>query len=161
MGGFGKQPAGSTNAGYGQPRSATAQSGALLRDTRTSESYGARKIDPVTRDYVLDTAAGRLLGMPDVQQIVHLSVHTDKGSSAVKAMGNELRKIDRITTAFERKCLSILTDALKVPIDLGYVEVLGFTAFKAGPKDGLREGQAYGRLRWRDLTTNEEREALV
>jgi hypothetical protein len=160
MAGIGIQPAGTSPAGFGTPATGTAPTGTLLQQSGGAMS-SARRIDPRTRDLVLNPHTGRVLGMNPVQQMVQLAVHTDKGSAAVREMGNELRKIDRITPNFERRCLTTLTNALKSLSDAGYIEVLGFSAFKAGRKDGLQEGQTYGRLRWRDLTTNAEQEERI
>jgi len=161
MAGAGTQKAGTTSAGFGVSASATAQGGAFLRDTKTGKSLGARKIDPLTRDYVLDDN-GRILGLDYVKHAVQMSIHTERGSSAVQSMGQRLRTIDRITPNFEKRVLAILTEALQPLIELGYVEVLGFDRFEVGNStNGLMPGAVYGRLRWRDLTTNEEHRELL
>lgn len=162
MAGFGTQAAGRSNAAFGTPGTAAAFGGGILRNTATGARHDARLIDPVTRDYVLDEDnPGRLLGMSATKQGVLLSVGTERYSSAVRLMGQELRKIDRITPNFERRVLDKLIDALQPLIDTRQIAVLGFTTFKAGPKDGLAPGQTYGRLRWKDLTTDAEYEELV
>lgn len=162
MAGFGLQGAGRSNASFGTPGTAAAFGGGILRNTATGGRYDARLIDPVTRDYVLDEDnPGRLLGMGSTKQGVLLSVGTERFSSAVSAMGHELRKIDRITPNFEKHVLDVLTSALQPLIDTRQIAVLGFSAFKAGPKDGLAPGCTFGRLRWKDLTTAAEYEELI
>lgn len=161
MPGAGLQGGGTTSAGLGTSASATAQGGAFLRDTKTGISHGARMIDPNTRDYVLDDN-GRILGLDYVKHAVQMSIHTDRGSSAVQSMGQRLRTLDRITPNFERRVLAILTEALQPLITLGYIEVLGFDQFTAGSAaNGLMPGAVFGRLRWRDLTTGEEEKELI
>ncbi len=153
--GVGGQPAGSTPAGYGTPATGPARLGNVMRLPNGTMS-SARLIDARTKDYVMDPETHRLLGMLPVRQIVQQAMTTDLGSAAVREMGNRLRGIDRITSNFEARCLSVLTDALQIAISRGLVEVIGFSTFKAGPKDGLQPGQTYGRMRWRDLTTGKE-----
>lgn len=161
MSGAGLQSAGTSSAGYGTSASATAEAGAFLRDTKTGKSFSARKIDPVARDYVLDDN-GRLLGADYVQHVVQMSVHTERGSAAVQEMGHRLRTLDRITPNFERQILAVLTEAVQPLIDLGYIEVLGFSTFIAGNNaNGLQRGAIYGRFKWRDLTKTTEHEELV
>jgi hypothetical protein len=161
MAGAGLQKAGTTSAGLGEYAPVAADAGAFLRDERTGKSLGARKIDPNTRDYVLDDN-GRILGLDYVKHAVQMSVHTERGTAAVNTMGHRLRSLDRITPNFERRVLAVLTEALQPLIALGYIEVLGFAAFKAGDdRNGLARGAVYGRLRWRDLTTGQEHKEFV
>src|SRR3990167_8722863 len=161
MSGAGLQGAGLTSAGYGTPATATGPTGALLRDTRTGESLSARKIDPNTRDYVLDEH-GRILGVDYVRHVVQMSVHTDRGSAAVQEMGQMLRTIDRITPNVEQRILLTLTDALRPLINQGLIEVVGFSGFVAGDgSNGLPRGAVYRRLLWRDLTTGQEHAEII
>ncbi len=159
--GAGSQPAGSSAAGYGTPALGHEPFGDLLQIAETGAMSSARLIDQTTRDYVLDADSGRLRGMNAVHQIVQMSVQTNKASSAVREMGNELHKVDRITDNFQLHCLTILTDALQSPISRGLVEILDFSVFKAARGSGLREGQTYGRLRWRDLTTGKDHKEII
>jgi hypothetical protein len=161
MSGAGTQTAGTSSAGFGTSEEATAAGGGFLRDTKTGKSFGARKIDPRTRNYVRDSN-GRILGMNAVQHAVQVSLHTERGSSAVGTLGHRLKSLDRITPNFERAILSILTEAVQPLIHLGYIEVLGFRAFVAGDgRNGLQRGAVYGRFLWRDLTTKREHVELV
>lgn len=161
MPGAGLQSAGTSSAGFGTSASAIAQGGTFLRNTRNGESLGARRIDPNTRDYVLDEN-GRILGLDYVKHAVQMSVHTERGTAAVSELGQRLRELDRITPNFEKRVLAMLTDALQPLIRLGYIEVLGFSQFTIGnTANGLPPGAVYGRLKWRDLTTGEEQTELV
>lgn len=161
MSGAGTQPAGMSSAGYGEPSTATGISGAFLRDTKTGKSLGARKIDPLTRDYVLD-ANGRILGVGYVQHVVQMSLHTEEGSAVVQEMGHRLRTIERITPNVERQILAILTKAVQPLINQGLIEVLGFSHFVAGTGvNGLPRGRVHGRFSWRDLTTGQEHEEVL
>ncbi len=156
MSGIGLQGAGTTSAGFGTSAEATAPGGAFLRDAKTGRSLGSRKIDPRTRDYVLDEN-GRILGLDSVRQAVQLSVHTDRGSSAVSSVGQRLRSLDRITPNFERRVFAVLSEALQPLVDAGLVEVVSFERFKVGDNNnGLSRGAVYGRLKWRDLTSGQE-----
>lgn len=150
--GAGSQEAGTTSAGYGCGAIATGISGAFLRDVRSGESRDARYIDPTTRDYVLDEY-GRLLGMSYVRQCVQLAVHTEQGSSAVRALGHRLRTLQRITRGFDRVMLGVLTEAVQHLITQGLIEVVDFNSFRAGDgKNGMLPGAVYGKFEWRDLT---------
>lgn len=160
MSGFGRQPAG-RQAGFGEPVSASPLTGEILQDPTTGQSQGARYINPRTGDYELDPYTGRLRGMKPSRQAVQLSVHTRMQSAVLKGMGQRLYRLQRITTNFEAAVLNEITVALKPLIDARIITLLGFSAFKAGRKDGLPEGRTFGRVRWRDLTTNEEHEEIV
>ncbi len=159
--GAGLQGAGVTSAGFGTPSEATEPGGAFLRDTRTGKIFGARKIDPRTRDFVIDSF-GRLLGVEYVKHAMQMSLHTEKGSAAVQRMGQMLRAIDRITPNVEQRILLTLTEAVQPLISQGLVEVLGFSHFTAGNnRNGLKPGAVYGRFLWKDLTTGQEHEEIV
>lgn len=161
MSGAGLQGAGLTPAGFGTPATATVPGGAFLRDTKTGKSLGARKIDPNTKDYVLDSN-GRLLGVDYVRHVVQMSIHTERGSAAVQEMGHRLRLIDRITPNIEAQILATLTEAVQPLVDQGLIAVVGFSHFVAGnDANGMKRGAVYGRFLWRDLTTDEEFEEHV
>lgn len=161
MAGMGLQPMGTSSSGFGTSDEAPAEAGAFLRDTKTGNSFGVRQIDPNTRDYVID-ANGRTLGLSYVKHAVQMSVHTRRGSAVVQSMGHRLGTLDRITPNFEKRVLAVLTEAVQPLIDLGYIEVIGFSSFVAGDyKNGLPRGAVYGRFQWRDLTTAEKQEELI
>ena len=156
MPGIGKQTAGSSPAGYGEAVPSTPQGGAFLRDPKTGRTLGARRINPNTRDFEVDEN-GRILGIDSVKHAVQMSIHCEQGSAADTRTGQRLRSLDRITPNFDKRVLSILTEALQPLITSGMIEVLGFIAFKVGDdRNGMRRGAIYGRLRWRDLTTGQE-----
>jgi hypothetical protein len=160
MAGFGLQGAGVTTAGYGTVPDSTADDGRIFRDSATGARLSGRQVNPDTGDYEVDEN-GRILGMTTARQLVLFAIKTVRDSSAVKGMGNQLALIDRISSNFEQRILTILTDALKRPIALGMITVLGFSDFKKGPDFGLRRGAVYGRLRWRDNTTSTEHTEFV
>lgn len=154
MNGFGLQPAGLSPAGFGAPARAEEPQRGILRD-RNGQPQGSRLIDPVTRDYVV-ASDGRAVGMHNVQQLVHLAIHTVRSSSAIRDLGNELSTVKTITANFEHRVLLILTRAVQHLIDDGLIEVLGFASFTIGPDGGQPHGRAIGRFRYRDLTTGRE-----
>lgn len=161
MSGAGIQKAGRTTAGYGTSASATVFGGGFLRDEVTGATLGARLIDPKSRDFVLDSN-GRLLGMKSVRHAVLIAVHTVRDSSAVRGLGNRLSSIQRIGASFEKQILDILTEALRPLITAGLVEVVGFSQFRAGDgTNGMLPGAAFGRLKWRDLTTKQTFDEVV
>lgn len=155
------QSAGDTSAGFGTSDAATVFGGAFLRDTKTGDVLGARRINPKTRAYELDSY-GRVVGMNSVYQMVQIAVHTAYNSSAVKGLGQKLSTLDRITSNFDKRILEVLREALQPLIRAGFIEVIGFESFKKGDgRNGMIQGGVYGRLRWRDLTTKTERVEIV
>lgn len=159
MSGAGLQPAGTSSAGIGAPLAGNPQSGVVFQG-QDSASNGSRYIDPHTRDYVINSD-GRIAGTPNVPHLVQFAITTERNSSAVRSIGQELRKLDRITPNFEKRVLSVLTDALQPLIDARLVEVVGFASFKSSSTDkGVSSGRVYGRLLWRDLTTGGEPQEL-
>ncbi len=106
-------------------------------------------------------ANGRLNGMPNVPHLVQFAILTEKNSSAVRGIGQELRKLDRVTPNFEKRVLGVLTSALQPLINARLIEVIGFASFKSSSTDkGVSPGRVYGRLLWRDLTTRGEPQEL-
>lgn len=162
MSGAGFQPAGTSSAGIGAPTEGNPQDGVVFTG-QDGTSNGSRYIDAITRDYVMD-ANGRITGMPNVPHLVQFAILTEKNSSAVRSIGQELKSLDRITPNFHKRVLGVLTAALQPLIDARLVEVIGFESFKSSQTDsGLRPGQVYGRLLWRDLTAagNEPKELIL
>jgi hypothetical protein len=160
MSGFGRQPAGTSSAGWGTPGLADVPCGDILRDPATGARMGSRRIDPRTRDYALD-GCGRILGDGDVRHLVQMALHTVQGSSAMRALGLNTTGMSRITGDFQRRLLGAVTTAVQHLTDAKLIEVLGISDFRSGAQSGLREGQVYARFRWRDLTTSQEHEELV
>ncbi len=160
MAGFGHQPAGSSPAGWGTPALADAPCGDILRDPATGRRTGSRRINPLTRDYEMD-GCGRILGDHEVRHLVQMAVHTLKGSSAMRTLGLQTTGMSRITGDFERRLLGAVTNAVEHLVSAGLIEVIGVTEYRAGARNGLREGQVYARFRWRDRTTRQEHEELI
>ncbi len=105
---------------------------------------------------------GRLLGMPNVPHLVLFALSTEKNSSAVRGIGHELKKLDRITPNFSKRVLGVLTEALQPLITARLVEVIGFSAFESSSTNkGISSGRVYGRLQWRDLTTRGEPQETI
>jgi hypothetical protein len=153
MSGFGSQPNGSSPYGIGTPAVSSGTGGKLLRDTSTGRRMGSRRIDPFTKDYVLDEN-GRILGMNNTQQLVLMAVSTDKGSSAMRSLGQELRRIERITSNFARRVDTTLRACVQHIVDLGLIEVLGTRV------EIVRPGVSKARLLWRDLESGVENETF-
>jgi hypothetical protein len=146
MAGIGLQPAGTSSAGFGSPSRGAEEGGVILRDTLTGASFGGRKLDPKTRDYELDDN-GRLLGMPNVQQMVML---------AIMGAADELQSIERLNDGFERAAYAILSAACAPIVQQGLIETIGVRGLRMGVRGGLGQGQAMYQFLWRDLTTNTE-----
>lgn len=146
MSGFGSQPFGSSPYGIGTPAVAEASGGKILRNASTGKSTGSLLIE--NGNYVFDDN-GRLLGMDDVKQLVYLAVRTTKGSSAMRELGQTLRKIDRITSNIERRVDATLREAVKHLVDKQLVEVTSVTV------EHVREGVVIARMAWRNLLTGD------
>lgn len=149
MSGFGSQPFGSTPYGIGQPADVDPNGGKILADEFTGESRGSRRLDPRSKDYLVDSF-GRIRGMPNVQQLVLLAVSTELGSSSVRELGQELKKIERITNTFARRAASTMGAALQPLVDQGLIEVQSVTSTI------LANGRAAIRVTWKELTENAE-----
>lgn len=154
MSGWGSQPFGSSPYGIGTPAVADALGGSTLRDASTGEQLGSRKIDPATGDYVLDEN-GRILGMSSITQLVLLAVSTTKGSAAMRQLGQELRKIDRITSNLPRRVDNTLRAAVQHIVNRGLIEVVGTEV------EVVRPGVVLARMRWRDLSSGKTNEAII
>lgn len=151
MRGIGIQPAGTTPAGYGDPSHSEEDTSVILADAATGAPFGSRKIDPRTRDYVLDGESGRLLGMKNIQQLVQL---------AIANASTELQELDRLDSGFARAIEAKLRGAFAILIAQGLVEITGVNV-RMNSGGGLKPGQAVAVLHWRDLTTGIEHEASV
>lgn len=149
MPGAGFQPAGGSAAGFGSPLQASYSTSSSLTDSVNSTRYGSRKINPVTRDY--DMEDGRILGMGNVQQLVQLAVTNAEP---------ELRKLDKLDSSFERGVRAVLSAALAPLAAQRIVEFIGVSV-RMNAAGGLQPGQAVVTMRWRDLTTNEERSETI
>jgi|GEM_PF-6634426 len=140
MSGFGAQPFGSSSFGLGTPSSAPAPSGAVLRNPDTGAQTGSRRIDPLTRDYVVDSVTGRSLAMGDVQQMVYLAI-----------ANIDFSEFDVIADDFERRMRLTLEGALADLVRRKLVAIVSVETSQLHP------GAARPRLRWRDLSADIER----
>ena len=143
---FGAQP-------YGVGTATVAQDlgGSTLKDAAgTGIQQGSRKIDPKTKDYVIDPATGRIQGMSNAQQLVYLAVNTTLGASALRSLGQEIMLIDRITSNFERRVDTTLRRAVQHIVDRGLIEVVDTQVTI------LRPGVAVALLLWRDLSSGDD-----
>lgn len=148
--GAGIQPAGASPAGFGAPTQTGLGSNVVLPDTSVGGSHGSRKIHPVTRDYVMNDE-GRIEGMNNVQQLVQLAVINAEP---------ELQKLDKLDGGFEKGVLSILSNAVALLVEQGFIEVVGVTV-RMNEEGGLKPGQAVTKFNWRDRTTGEEQSESV
>ncbi len=145
MRGIGLQPAGATPGGFGEPSQQGLGTNVVLPDEKIGGSHGSRKIDPITRGYVMNDD-GRLVGMSNVQQMVQL---------AVMKAGPRLAEIDRLDGGFKNEMLKALTGAMSVLVNQGIIEIVGVTV-RMNSADGLKQGQATVLFNWRDRTTRKE-----
>lgn len=150
MPGFASQNFGRSPYGIGQPADTDPNGGGPLRDQFTGQATGSRRIDPRSKDYLLNEW-GRIRGMSDTQQLVLLAISTDRGSSAVRELGHELKKIDRITDNFERRVDSTLRTALEHLVQRGDIQVVSVTVERHSVP-----GRAFARVVWRDLVSQTE-----
>jgi hypothetical protein len=153
-GGAGRSPAGRGAYGLGTPIEAPIPGGKANRIAATALQDGGRYIDPVTKDYVFDEY-GRAVGYSSARQLVYLRMKTRLGTSAVKALGNELHTIDRIGASFQKRVDNTIRAALSDIVALGLIEVVSVSAEKIQP------GRSFIRVKWRDLTTTQEHETLT
>lgn len=143
MSGFGLFPFGTGPFGFGSIAEA-----AIVPEPVA----GSRFIDPVTRDYVFDSATGHLGQMPPLRQRVLLTLMTQLGSSAVPGFGVRLPpKIDRTfvssSTAMVRSALRQLTDVERImriddiTVDTGGSRAaitVSYTDLTTGERDSVR-----------------------
>jgi phage baseplate assembly protein W len=155
MAGFGTVPLGVGPYGVGTPATATDTSaGKIYRDEKTGDSLGSRKIDTRTRQYVFDSY-GRIVGMPDVAQLVQIALSTTKGSSVIAGLGHELSSIEDFTTSHAEQVRSTIERALgdlikRKLVRLNSVDVQRFN-----------QSGAVITVKWTDLTTQREEESTV
>jgi hypothetical protein len=150
--GFGVHPAGSQPGGFGTP--ATNGREAYQPFPYADGTLGdCRAIDPKTGDYVM--LDGRAVGMSAIQQRVILTFKTELESSAVGALGQTLKSVDRITDDVVRRIQQIIELASERLTAAGVFELTGVSVVR--PK---AEGLAIT-IRWRDLTTGIDSETTL
>lgn len=145
MAGAGSSPAGSAPAGVGEVPTGTPRSGDALVDPNTQQRTGARRIDLRTGDYVIGSDV--LEGMPPVAQKMLL---------ASRNAARRLREIPRIGISIEARVRALVLDELAPLTEAGEVEVIEITTRRTQTPQRLAI-----RIRWRDRTTDTERETDV
>lgn len=149
MSGVGFQPAGVSPAGYGAPLQSSYVAAPVLADSVNQSSFGSRRIDPLARDYVLEE--GQVLGMDNIRHLVQL---------AVTKAEPQLRELDRLDSSFAKGVRAILAAAIAPLAAQRLVEFVDVSV-RMNAAGGLQPGQAVVTMRWRDLTTNEERSETI
>lgn len=155
MAGIGFQPAGTSPAGVGTPALATPPSGTIFRDEGTGLPLDARQLDPELGTYAIDSA-GRVVGTTRTRHLLVMAIRNELGSTATRELGLDRRGLDRLTGDMQRRLLDRLTQAVQHLVDQRLVQVVGLREYRASRADGLREGRAFTRFVWRDLTTGQE-----
>lgn len=161
MAGMGKQPCGLSPTGWGTPNLANVPAGGIMADPKTGEALGSRAIDPLTRDYIIGTNSGRIVGQSDTRHLVQMALHTVLNSSAMRGLGLDGASMRRITPDLRRRLNLAIEASVKHIVDAGLIKSLGVTEYRAGRADGFREGRVFARYRWRDLRTQQEYEENV
>lgn len=147
MSGFGSDTIGVGPYGLGTPTSATDTSaGKIYRDEKTGSSLGSRKINPITRQYEFDSY-GRIVGMPDVQQMVQIALSTEARSSVIAELGHELNLIESFTPNHEQTVRSTIERALS---DLIKRKLVRLDSVKV---ERFNTSGAIITVNWTDLTT--------
>ena len=149
MSGAGIQPAGLSPAGVGTPAIGTANAGTVMRNVTDGTIANARSIDPGTRQYVFDVN-GRVTGVSSTRQLVQLAVSTTLGSSAVKQLGTDISRVDRITENFARRVSDVFSNALA---PLVARKLIAINSIDVQQVQGSR---AYALIKWTDLSTGLE-----
>lgn len=152
--GAGGSPAGTTDAGYGSVDAAAIPSPNLFNDPYAPRRLDSRRIDPVTRDYVMD-ASGSILGMTRGQQAVELALLTNLGSSCVATIGNSLSDVKVIADSFINDISAKVNQALSAAVAAGMITVVDVKVQRVGASG------AFIVTRWRDLSTGQEQTRYI
>jgi hypothetical protein len=144
--GAGLCPAGAAPYGFGTPDAAPIPGGRIFRNTRTGEGLTSRMLNPVTGDYDVD-AYGRITGMTSGQQLVALAIRN--------VAEPRLRSIQVIGANFQRQVEEVLRVALAPIVARGLIAIVAILVERTGTS------RSFARLRWRDLSTNEEQETAI
>ena len=139
MPGFASSPFAVTPYGTGTPATATAPP--------AERAKGARYLDPVAGDYVLD-GEGEYQRMPTVRQQMLLAVVTRFGSSSVEP-GRGVKLPDRITSDFERTVSSSVRSATE------HITAAGRATLDDVSVKLLQTGRAQITIAYTDLTTDD------
>lgn len=139
MAGFGS-PFAITPFGEGSPASQVAPP--------TKPAERAAYIDPMTRDYVLDSE-GERARMPVVRQQMLLAIMTLLGSSSV-ARDRGIRPPRKITEDVDRQMRNAVTDATRSITDAGRARIKNIAVVVLGT------GRVQTTISYDDLTLGEE-----
>jgi hypothetical protein len=149
-------PAGSSFAGWGVPATANAPGGVVFRDPYTGVSLTGRRIDPVTKQFVID-ANGRALGMTTAQQGMYLALRTVRNSSAARGLGQTFSNIRDIGPDYTRRVTDAVNIACADLVSKKIVQIISVTVLtpQLGPNSEFLT------VAWLDLTTKQERTTSV
>lgn len=109
--GLGFAGIGTSLAGYGSIAQGDEPDLRILIDS-TGQRLGARYIDPITRDYVLN-ANGHIAGMNGIQQEVYLAILTVLGSSVDPGLGQTFSSIRILTD----NTINLITNSVNVALN--------------------------------------------
>lgn len=146
--GAGFSAAGFAPAGTGDVDLAPVPTSNLLIDAVTGVQKNARKLDPYSRQYVLD-ATGAIQGMSGIQQMVLLRLQTVRGSSALPNFGKAASP-KLVTANTLRQIQSDVTQALSDMVLQKLIVIGDITTQQVSPT----AIDCY--VRWTDLTSNTE-----
>lgn len=145
--GAGFSAAGTSPAGTGDVDQATIPSGNLFVDAN-GVRQPCRKIDPATRQYVLNDD-GSSSGMPSSLQLVQLRIQTLRDSSALPGFGK--RATGSVVNERTAPRVKVdVQDALSDLVTSGIIRIISVKVERANPT------RIYGVVRWDDLTTGIE-----
>jgi len=143
--GAGLTSAGAFPAGFGSV-STNERDTSKIFENETGDQFGARYIDPVTRQYSFQSS-GRMKGMSSVAQLVELAFLTTRSSSVLTNFGLEPHR-GVIGSNFEATRKQAIEQALSYLTGQGFIEIVSIDVdVKSRPVTAL--------VRWRDLTTSE------
>ena len=131
--GAGAAPAGSSQAGFGAPATATPPSGSPHRDT-TGQQWGSRAIDG--QGHYVFGDDGRVAGMPDVQQLVILAATEKHEKSAVPDIGERYSEVRKIGANVQQEMDARAAATFAHLVDAGWVRIDGVEV-QVAPSGGL------------------------
>jgi phage baseplate assembly protein W len=141
MPGFGTAPAGTSGAGLGVPVTASAP---------PDGPAGSRFIDPVTKDYAIDTSTGQLQQMPPTRQRVLIILTTEIGSATtLPTLGVKWPR--KMGDTYAAQVKNAVTAALYQLTEVEKVIRLKDVIVEKG-----RGGRSRITVVWTDLSTNRE-----
>ena len=147
--GFGLSPFGSSVYGFGQAASVDSTTAKLFLKPDGTRGNAA-KIDPYTKDYVLDDN-GNIVGDNSVNQMVYLALRTTKNSSVLLGFGIDISKIKTVTDNVNVKFQLAVNEALKHMTDKKLISNVTVKVNKIGQLPGALEVI----VNWRDNTNGE------